>query len=1650
MKYTCKPRHQTFVFCLSILTATLFSTPAHAQLFDNGTVETNSTPTTYNSSVVIGSENPGNGLVINNGATVSAPDVLMGDFSSSSNNLLSVQDNALFLIGDTTTNGLTTGGIVVGDSSKTATLDARNNATIETDYLYIGLGTNDSGSVKLSGAESEFNISQDAYVGDAGSTNSIDLSEGASLNIEGTLNVGSGGGSNNHVNIHADSSLSLNTTNQINVANPEDNDNSISIKQNGTLKIGGDVDTATLEELGVDLAKKSTLQVGGILEIENDSLDTGINIVLDHALSTNTAHWQANSQTFVYIGETTSDNTLTLTNGATAHSERALRLGNNTASHRNKISVGGSNSVFTVEQSVIVGGKGDNNQINVNDYGQATFLGNLTLGKDSTATGNEVNVGSNGVVNISGTTVIGDAGNNNSFAINYGTVNATNDFIVGSGSIGNRYNQIGGTNTVAGAFIIGKTEDATGKTGHVDDNSVETTGNLAIVGKDAALNIQQNLTVGQEGGGSILTIRDGGTVNVDGDVAIGEAVKDNYIYLQRDADTRFNVTGDLVVGKEGGSNRFAVYGGTANIDGNLYLGGSTNQHEVKNFIHLQTTNAVLNVANAIYIGASNSLNTLDLVGGATANAQDLFVGIDGGISSNNVVTISGADSRLNIQNSVTVGAGGNTLKAVNDAWLVVGEFTTTNLPSSTGGALAVGSTNGTPSLIVHENSSVEAGYIYIGVGTNQTGDILVTGSNSLLKATSDIVVGLDGSDNALNLENGGTAEGNLLIGKNGGANDNLVNLSGSNTLLTASGLAIGAEDNSGNMLNLTNGATFILAGDLNIATSNALNLNRGATFHTDGDFDLVSQSTNGFNFNGGSTLEVGGTLTATNVVEGERNLVLDGGRWILGTNLVIGANTDSNSVSVIGAGAELTATRIGIGSTNSAGNILLIEDGGFVSIDESLIIADGNTLNLSSNGTLEVIGDFNALAPSADNFIFGSNATLRVGGTITTSTNQNTIQSGQTIVLDGGLSTNHTAYWNIGTDLYVGGSLGSGSLEVLTSGIVENVSAFIGNADSNTVKIAGSGAAWNISSNLTVGVNGNDNLLNITDGATVTVSNNAYVGVGPSSNNTVTVSGLDSSWSILQDLMIGDGGLSNRLDVWNGAAVFVGNDLNITNGSTLLIGTGSVVSVEGNYEQDGTSRLEIVAGPTSAGLLDVAKDANFASNATIFVRSDGSLDTNDFFKTTIVMAGDNLFFGGDTASSNNIDAVNFAWDGLISGVTNYVEGTQLIIEGSANSLSSVIGVKGTGTQLEGVVDEIDALATDPDSAAANMRVVLGDLGQPANTAAMDNYYGEKASSSPMHNLVNQGLGGVASSLTLRGDNTRERAGAASASINWNKPNGVAGPHTQGQELQGWIAGYGSQGKKSASDGYGSYDLNLTGFIIGADLAISQNILLGLAGGSNNGSIDKENNGTGDSKTTYGALYSSIGTKSWFMDGSLIYGSSQIDQKLGDVFDTTSEYDAMNLAFYLGGGKEFTGDYLIVTPQASLLVNYYEQDAYDEESTGAEPRSIDAFDALYVQSSIGCNLGVYSSMGNLTLKPELRAHWLHEFNASEETLPYRLVGGNGTSYNMILQAPEEDILKLGAGVSAKMSDYLELRADLDTRLGSGYSDYTLFGSLRYQF
>ena len=134
------------------------------------------------------------------------------------------------------------------------------------------------------------------------------------------------------------------------------------------------------------------------------------------------------------------------------------------------------------------------------------------------------------------------------------------------------------------------------------------------------------------------------------------------------------------------------------------------------------------------------------------------------------------------------------------------------------------------------------------------------------------------------------------------------------------------------------------------------------------------------------------------------------------------------------------------------------------------------------------------------------------------------------------------------------------------------------------------------------------------------------------------------------------------------------------------------------------------------------------------------------------------------------------------------------------------------------------------------------------------------------------------------------------------PVGAMGPHFYGSQKQGWIKGYGSWAQRDGSGGLSGYDLSAYGAIAGLEKNYGD-ILAGLAGGLVTTDIDQDDGDSSEASTGYGLLYASWGTLSWFGDVNLGYGHSSIKDRTGTDFDSHAKYDANQLAFYVGGGRE---------------------------------------------------------------------------------------------------------------------------------------------------
>ncbi len=1089
----------------------------------------------------------------------------------------------------------------------------------------------------------------------------------------------------------------------------------------------------------------------------------------------------------------------------------------------------------------------------------------------------------------------------------------------------------------------------------------------------------------------------------------------------------------------------------------------------------------------------------DVVVGAVDNANNLLSVKNGGelmINGAANLEINNDPAATENLNEVNIGSGGSLL--------VKGDVNASDLIAKDGLTFESGATLGVGGELTTVDNAINN-------GMNLLLDDALSTNHSARWTAASIDVGSDTANNTLSLENGAqaTSTGFVYVGKDGAATDNEIAISGSNSTFTAQNKVFIGANGSRNKLKALDGAKIFVSEDMKIGSSSSASQNSVTVSGTNSALNAGSDLFVGAGgANNTMTVSDAAVVTVDGLVhvgqKGRDNkLTIDHATMTATSGLIVGAEGDSNDFIVRGTNALLTASFLTIGDQGDSNNLKL-SAGGAIEVDNDLNIGANGKSNFiqlnDSNSVLRVGGDVvvgeqgdsnyikingGVLAAEGDVYlgttgnaseknsiqISGSEARVEVAdqlfiGSDVSSNNFVTINNGGTLAVAAqtdivfGAATNNTltvsnqgvietADWDM-SFVHSNLTLGTGATLDL-SGVFSGTNALDGGLN---LILDGAGASWSSTgtNDLHIGRVSSDNSLTLTNGASATAANNLLIGFNDTEGNQVTLAGTGSALDVGNDLFVGveidrntTALADNTLSVIEGASVSVGNNAYVYRGATLKIDSRSRIAVGGDYEQDAYSTLEIgVSSNQVQPNLTVGGTAAFESTNTnqysiISVFSEGVGESNEI---AIVRAKE-ITLDGNKATGGSIES-NIASNSLLGftvTLTNDLSNYYIVL---SDFLERSIGeAGGLDGQLLDVANEIDFLAESGDSNAVTQLRIIEGLQPEQIEPVMDAYYGEKQSSIPANNIINLGIQNVAEQLTLRADNTRERNVGASAA-----PAGAAGPHEAGQELQAWFSAYGNKGKKSAADGFSAYDANQSGFMIGADMAVAQNILVGVAGGSGSASADKGAGANTDTRTTYGAIYSSIGTQTWFADASLIYGGSSVKSTFGTTFDTKADYDARNMALYLGGGKEIAGKYLILTPRASLLGNYYAQFSYEEESSSVG-RKVYSFNQFYLQSTLGASMAMYTEVGSVILKPEFRAFWLHEWNAKNEDLDYRLIGGSN-QYTMQMQAPEKDILKLGIGTAAKLGEYLELRADLDARLGKDYRDYTLLGSLRYQF
>lgn len=365
-----------------------------------------------------------------------------------------------------------------------------------------------------------------------------------------------------------------------------------------------------------------------------------------------------------------------------------------------------------------------------------------------------------------------------------------------------------------------------------------------------------------------------------------------------------------------------------------------------------------------------------------------------------------------------------------------------------------------------------------------------------------------------------------------------------------------------------------------------------------------------------------------------------------------------------------------------------------------------------------------------------------------------------------------------------------------------------------------------------------------------------------------------------------------------------------------------------------------------------------------------------------------------------------------------------------------VGLTTTLTEIDEKCDNGNIQAQNMVNAVNDSRVAEEELG-----ALMEQLYGRRMN---VENAINKGRNAAIQQMKIRIERTRMVNSAP-------QPYGAAGPYAVDQDWRLWAKGYGTRANNDVAGTTVSQDIDVYGTLVGADKSCGK-LLLGIAGGYAETDMSQSDGDSSNVRSGFGMVYASIGTEEWFANMSLIYGRNRIDCTVGTaVLGTRADFDADNYAVYIGGGKEIKNDAWTFTPEAAFTVGYYDQEDYVEKARGAGiPAAVDAFSQWSYQSSLGGSVGYIKEFdNNIALVPEVRAYWLHEFDAKDSSQNYRLV--NGTQrHSFTVHSPDEDVFEVGAGLSTYLSDSLEIRGDIDMQISDNYEGITVGCRIAYKF
>ena len=502
-----------------------------------------------------------------------------------------------------------------------------------------------------------------------------------------------------------------------------------------------------------------------------------------------------------------------------------------------------------------------------------------------------------------------------------------------------------------------------------------------------------------------------------------------------------------------------------------------------------------------------------------------------------------------------------------------------------------------------------------------------------------------------------------------------------------------------------------------------------------------------------------------------------------------------------------------------------------------------------------------------------------------------------------------------------------------------------------------------------------------------------------------------------------DKGTINILDTTRGVSV---DTLNAKDTTV----TGGVLNI--NKAMNVTGDLTLDSGTAGDGTITFAKGSNLSVKVNKTAIANNVINNG----ATLNMVFDTGFEGEYKIVTGSLDK---EFDGYnnnaLYNIASSKNGTYQISKKTAQEISEAV----SATQNEANV--IAALTAQSDTGNAKANIIANSI----NDALQSGNEAEIAAAKEAASALAPDVAPVVSQTETTVANQIYSAIGTRLSGGINNANQGISSGDMLDDAAVWVQGLYNKSKlNNTSKAYG-YDADTYGAAFGLEKYVTKATKLGAGYAYNSTDIDGHNRDT-DVHTSTLFAYGEYKPNNWFVNGIMSYGWSDYKEKKHSVVDVKSKYDVDTFGLQAMTGYDINlPQAFTLTPEAGVRYAHVDQDSYTDDAG----QSVKSHKGNIWTGVAGAKLSkAFAADNGMIFKPELRFAATYDLKNDKGNTLVTLA--NGTSYFVQGTALKRFGVEVGAGVTADLSDNVELSMGYEGRFRSHYQDHTGLINAKYKF